>query len=223
MRERSFEKEILDLGPEFYSPEEYDDCLKKLNGVGVLLGGDRASWKALRDLCPKSILDVGCGGGYFTRKLADRYPNTDVVGIDISREAIEHAKKSHKKCNLRFIHRFTPDISDLKADVVIATLVAHHLNDEQFISFLGQAVKSAEKLVVINDLHRHRLAYCLYAVFAPLLFQNRLITHDGLLSIRRSFKREDWIGLMTKAGVPEEKWTLKRYFPFRWILKIKTG
>ncbi len=223
MRKRSYEKEILDLGPEFYSLEEYGDCLKKLNGVGIFLGGDRASWKALGDLSPKSILDVGCGGGYFTRKLACRYPDADIMGIDLSREAVEHAERIHKKSNLRFIHRISPDISDLKADVVIATLVAHHMNDEELVSFLLQAVKSAGKLVVINDLQRHRFAYCLYAVFAPLLFRNRLITHDGLLSIRRSFKREDWMSLMTQTGVPENKWTLKRYFPFRWILKIETA
>ncbi len=44
---RSSELEIIDLGD--YSKEEYEDCLFKLYCIGRWLGGDRATFAALRN------------------------------------------------------------------------------------------------------------------------------------------------------------------------------
>jgi malonyl-CoA O-methyltransferase len=33
---------------------------------------------------PKYILDLGCGTGYFTRQLQDRYPSATIIGLDIA-------------------------------------------------------------------------------------------------------------------------------------------
>src|SRR5687767_4177462 len=42
------------------------------------------------------ILDVGCGKGFLLYEFTQAVPNVDVVGIDISRYAIEHAKEEVK-------------------------------------------------------------------------------------------------------------------------------
>lgn len=47
------------------------------------------------------ILDLGCGDGVLTRRLADLVPRGVVVGIDASRGMIETARK-HEQKNLRF-------------------------------------------------------------------------------------------------------------------------
>ena len=39
-----------------------------------------------------TILDVGCGGGWFSRVLGKRYPGAKVVGIDTNPSGIEFAK-----------------------------------------------------------------------------------------------------------------------------------
>jgi 2-polyprenyl-3-methyl-5-hydroxy-6-metoxy-1,4-benzoquinol methylase len=69
--ERSLEPEILDLGPDFYSSDEYDACLKLLSRINCLLGGFKATFKALKALQHPvaSILEVGCGGGYLCKAL----------------------------------------------------------------------------------------------------------------------------------------------------------
>ena len=48
------------------------------------------------------ILDLGCGDGRLTARLADLVPDGSVVGIDASRGMIEVAKK-HRKANLSFV------------------------------------------------------------------------------------------------------------------------
>ena len=48
---------------------------------------------ALMDLQPSDcVLDMGCGSGWLSRRLAARVPNGSVVGIDVSDEMIHRAQ-----------------------------------------------------------------------------------------------------------------------------------
>jgi 2-polyprenyl-3-methyl-5-hydroxy-6-metoxy-1,4-benzoquinol methylase len=210
---RSDKLERLDTGD--YTEEEYRDCLAKLGQVGTRLGGDRASYQAFDALGepPASILDVGCGGGEFSYKLARRYPLAQVTGMDISEEAIAIANQRTLP-NLSFTTQYPSE----PVEVVTATLVCHHMKDDELIEFLKKAASLATRAVIINDLHRSYLALSSYAIVAPLLFRNSLITEDGLTSIRRSFKRGDWERYLSAAGL--ENWSISWKWPFRWIVQI---
>lgn len=228
LSQRSHQPEWMDLGESFYTPVEYRDCLYQLDRIGRFLGGDQATFWALKNLSipPKSILDVGCGGGLFTLSLANHYPNAHITGIDISRDAIAFAQerlKEHQPTlpNVQFIIPATPQLDESKSfDVVMSTLVCHHLSDEELISFLQQACRVAKQAVILNDLHRHPLASVGFAALVPLFFRNRMIWHDGLLSIRRSFTRQEWKNFLKAAAIDEEDYTLSWHWAFRWIVII---
>lgn len=49
----------------------------------------------LKALQPKSLVDIGCGEGYYTHAMAEWVP--DVVGLDIAKSAIKYAAKRDKK------------------------------------------------------------------------------------------------------------------------------
>lgn len=227
-RERSQEKELLDLGPAFYSHDEYSQCLKKLFQVNQLLGFFQSTIKILGSFSKEStVLDVGCGGGLFLLNLSKYFPNMQMLGIDISAAAITDAQQSlhrwqqknpHPQVSFQFQQQAQLDFPENSFDIILATLVCHHLNDEELIDFLKQAYFAAEKAVIINDLHRHPVAHWLYALVSPLLFRNRLITHDGLISIRRGFTRAEWRLLLEQAGI--QRYQLKWCFPFRWRLVL---
>jgi 2-polyprenyl-3-methyl-5-hydroxy-6-metoxy-1,4-benzoquinol methylase len=227
MRTRSLEKELIDLGPDYYNFEEYSDCLKKLGSIGNVLGGNRASILAFNKLSidPVSILDVGCGGGDFTRLLAKKYNKAQVVGIDFSKEAINCAKNHPENKDLANLSFEVPSTLELNQqsksfDIVTATLVCHHMNDNQLVDFLKRAAIVAKKAIILNDLHRHSLAYFSYYCIAPLFFRNRLITHDGLISIKRGFIKKEWISYLKNAGFKPSQYTISWEFPFRWIITI---
>jgi len=191
-----------------------------------LFSGDRATLHTLRELSyvPESILEIGCGGGYFAKTLALQYPSTQVHGVDISESAVRFAEEEQQPLpsNLRFTLQRNKNLDEFKpVDVITSTLVCHHMTDEELIEFLRQSTSLARKEVILNDLHRSWIAYIFYAILAPLFFWNRLIIHDGLLSIKRSFKKSDWERIREGAGIAKSAWKLKWYFPFRWIVRIE--
>lgn len=224
MKNRSIEKELMDLGPPFCTPEEYADCLKILFNVNKLLGFFRSTIKTLKRFPENSALvDVGCGGGLFLLNLSQHYPKMKLLGMDVSAVAIEQAqhelacwKKTNPNINLEFQlqNQLALELPEQSVDIVLSTLVCHHIDDEALIGFLQNAYHAARQAVIINDLHRHAIAYWFYKRISPRLFRNRLITHDGLVSIQRSFTRADWRRLLTQAGIHHHQ--IKWCFPFRW-------
>lgn len=225
---RSHQPEWMDLGKDYYTPSQYRNCLFQLDRIGRFLGGDKATFWALKQLkkTPQSILDIGCGGGLFTLRLAKHFPKTQVVGIDISQDAIAFAKERliEKQPLLKNVQFQIPDSPQLNEsdhfDVVMATLVCHHLSDQELVSFIQQACKIAKQSVIFNDLHRHLCAYLGFAALVPFLFPNRMIYHDGLLSIRRSFTRQEWKNFLKAAGIDESHYTITWHWAFRWIVMI---
>jgi 2-polyprenyl-3-methyl-5-hydroxy-6-metoxy-1,4-benzoquinol methylase len=232
MANRIHTPEWLDLGPTYYTEEEYNDCLMQLNRIGRFLGGDRATLWALKSLQkpPTSILDVGCGGGQMAILAAKSYPQAYVKGIDLYEPAIAFSKKMLKEQNpeMQTIEFCVPPTTKLSEppksfDVVMTNLVCHHFSDDDIVDFIKRSVSIAKEAVIINDLHRHSFATCSFSVIAPLFFPNRLIQHDGPLSIKRAFKRADWMEYLQAAGIPQHAWSLTWHWAFRWVLIIYPG
>jgi len=57
-----------------------------------------AEWalSVLPDISPKSILDVGCGGGMLISLLSELFPDSKLTGVDISDDAVEFTKDTNK-------------------------------------------------------------------------------------------------------------------------------
>lgn len=226
LSKRSNKKEWMDLGPSYYSSNEYQQCLYLLDRIGRYLGGDNATFWAFDQLknYPQTILDVGCGGGLFTLRLAHRYPKTEIMGLDISNEAIAFANAqlgANPLSNIKFI---VPNSKQLNfpansIDIITATLVCHHLSDNELIQFLKDAYNISKEAIILNDLHRNPLATMGYALITPLL-RNRMVIHDGFISIQRGFTRFEWESLLKAADIPLQQCTIAWHWAFRWIILI---
>lgn len=229
LSKRSLEKEIIDLGSAHYTKAEYEDCLVKLDRIGRWLGGDSATLSALKKMNPHplSILDVGCGGGLFTIRIAQKFPQAQVVGIDLNEQAIEFAKRSlvsmkNPPDNVRFELRTQPKLAEASNsyDVVLSTLVCHHIPDQDLVEFLSAACQVAKRKVIINDLHRHVLAFGLFKLISPVFFRNRLVQHDGPLSVCRAFKYQDLKQYLSALKREPSHYKISWKWAFRWLLEI---
>ncbi len=221
--QRSQEKEILDMGSEYYSQEEYEECMKKLFSVNRLFGFFYSTRTLLRKYAKNSaVVDVGCGSGLFLLNLSRYFPQMKMSGIDISEQAIQLANTLQKKTPSKNVTFKRQELASLQSehgniDIVLATLVCHHLDHDDLAKFLSDAQSIAAKAVIINDLHRHPLAYYFYKIISPI-FKNKLITNDGLISICRGFTRKELQNILKHASITH--YQIKWCFPFRWRIII---
>ncbi|CED71983.1 ribosomal RNA large subunit methyltransferase A [Aliivibrio wodanis] len=68
-----------------------------------------------------SLLDIGCGEGYYTSKIAEQLDgeNTNVFGLDISKVAIKYAAKRYLNCQFSVASSHRLPFSDLSLDGIV--------------------------------------------------------------------------------------------------------
>ncbi|MEM0981702.1 MAG: class I SAM-dependent methyltransferase [Cyanobacteria bacterium P01_H01_bin.58] len=78
---------------------------------------------------PRRILDLGCGTGTTTRLLKRRFPQAEVIGIDLSPQMLVVAdyKARSQNCDITFRHgnAMVTGLAEASFDVVCATLLFH--------------------------------------------------------------------------------------------------
>ena len=167
---------------------------------------------------PLRILDVGFGDGDMLRTLHARAMrkqwNVELTGIDLNPRSAPAARAA--TLGDMTIEWVTGDYADLAHrpwDVVISSLVAHHMTYAQLIAFLRFMDRTARAGWFVNDLHRHGIAYRGFPILARVMRWHPIVRHDGTLSVARSFREDDWTGLLAAAQIDNA--SIRRHFPFR--------
>jgi len=88
-----------------------------------------------------SVLEVGCGTGYFTQELARS--GADVIAIDVSPELLEIAKANCSAPNVRYEIQNACELSypDTVFDSVVGSSVLHHLEIEAALHEIYRVLK----------------------------------------------------------------------------------
>ncbi len=226
-KRRSYKLEYIDTGD--YTPEEYESCIGELQLVNRWMGDAHSLRTTLfpdieaQGLSNFSILDVGAGSGELLRVTAGwtRQTNRRVsaVGLELNERSAESINEESQRFG---------DISSVRGDAlelpfadncfdyVICSLFTHHFVDEQVIRILREMSRVAKRRIFVIDLNRHPIAYLLYTTLGKLVLHNRLLRHDGALSILRSFKADELLELGKRAGL-RDVWVQRR-FPYRLVL-----
>ena len=208
-----------DLDPVVYAALIAD--LARVNTI-TLARPPTLAWlaRATRGMDSFSLVDVGFGHGDMLRAIAGwarrQGKTARLVGVDLNPRSAPVARAATDPA-LGIDYR-TGDAAalDFVPDVIISSLVAHHMSDAELIGFLRWMEAKAARGWFINDLHRHRLAWVGFRLLAGLLRWHPIVRHDGALSVRRAFVRGDWERLLAAAGLTAPPVAVRWHLPFRW-------
>jgi len=205
--------------------------LKDINRANRLLGGNKITIHAIAQLMKKqpkaqyTIVDMGCGDGSMLRAVAlfCRKRNIEVrlIGLDLSEQALAIGKeKSRSFPEIQFVQHNIIAVppTGLVCDILLCTLTMHHFNSRQIPQFLEQFVKLASIGVIINDLQRSRLAYYLFKAFSVIFIQTWIAKHDGLLSIKSGFVKNELIKFSRELPHVHHSIQWKWAFRYIWVM-----
>ena len=206
--------------------EEFRDCLRDLEKVNRMVGAYRPTLQWLEQFAlsggePLHIVDVGCGAGDMLRQIEawarQRGVPVRLTGIDLNPYAARAAREFTKSGSS--IEWITGDAFSYQPSapisLVISSLFTHHLPNSEITRFLIWMERVAQRGWFINDLHRKILPYYGFSALAWLMRWHRFVRHDGPISIRRSFLREDWEELCAAASLPSGDVQIREVRPAR--------
>ena len=145
------------------------------------------------------IVDLGCGPGNISEKLADCWPDLDVLGIDGSQEMIKTAKSKIQKNKINNLSYLCADIRNLdfneifskrKISLLVSNRFIHHIKDiDHFFKFIKK-LSNKDTLNFHKDLIRPKnknIALKLKAKCAQKY--NNILTNDYYASLKASYRK----------------------------------
>ena len=223
---RSGDAEIMDDLE--YAGEMMDRTLGELEVINRWLGGNNVTINGISQLLEGAkpdgtvhVADLGCGrgdmlvliDGWAKKKKLD----VNLIGIDANQYVIDAARKRlirFPHIQLQAVNILSPVFQSKKFDIVIGTLFYHHFSDEQLITFFSRLKNQANIGFLINDIHRHSLAYYSIKLLTGLFSRSSMVKFDAPLSVLRAFSREELSNILYSAGI--KNFTIKWKWAFRW-------
>lgn len=225
---RSAKKELLDNL--HLEGKDLNRILNQLATINRLFGSNANLISGIEGLIKQRskvyhIVDLGCGGGdslMAIAKWAEKKGITvELTGIDGNQHSIDYAiSKNKDRYPINFQARdiLADNFQLPECDILVSSHFIYHLSDREIFTFFNQAQRTVSTGVVINDLERNSISPILFWFFARLAFLHPTVRKDGMLAIRRSFKKNELESILQKTNVTNYR--LKRVPIFRLLLTI---
>lgn len=139
-----------------------------------------------------NVLDIGCGDSYFDRRLADRFKDITVYGVDIYLKKEIHEERVHAVNSLEHL-------PDCKFDCIIMMDVLEHIkNDTEYLTRILGYLKPDGKVIITVP-----------------AFMKLYSLHDRELRHYRRYDHNSLSKVIKKSGLTEIRWS---YFYFSLII-----
>lgn len=216
------------------SGEVVHQTLKELEFINRWLGGNKVTLDAVRKLILRgnppsesliTVADLGCGGGDILKRIADigrrhRIP-MKLIGIDANPNIVDYARNNctgYSEIAFETTNVLSTEFARQSYDIIIGTLFFHHFDNKTLTTLLTQLKGQVRVGLIINDIHRHWLAYHAIRLLTQLFSSSSMVKVDAPLSVQRAFTRKEWTALLAASGI--EGYSLKWKWAFRWKISI---
>ena len=118
-----------------------------------------------------SILDIGCGNGYFTKQLSNQFPEKQFTGLDISGELISAAKEYNSSNQINYVQGNLFDFETIEPyEVIVMRLIVQHLGDfSKLLDHLHKLLIPGGSLIILDANHNGMFNYPHLPKFYELL------------------------------------------------------
>jgi 2-polyprenyl-3-methyl-5-hydroxy-6-metoxy-1,4-benzoquinol methylase len=230
-----------DFSQRSYQPELMDDLtlsdaalaknLRELEYINAYLGGNTLTVKGLqyfvsRSNAPLSVADIGCGGGdtlrYVARWAQQKCVLLQLAGYDANPFMVNYASTHPQHVphiSYHCMNLWSEEFNSVQTDVFLLSLFCHHFTDEELTTILTKLLRQARKGIIINDLHRHPIAYYSIKWLTRGLRGSYLVQHDAPLSVLRAFRKSELERLL--HPIAPNRFRISWHWAFRYLVLIE--
>lgn len=197
MSVRVVKRELLDhLDP---ADPEAIRSRRDLRFINSMMGNSRWIEAVVQRFAPGTgIVEIGAGEGLLCQRLAARFPNLRITGIDLAPPPAAAGQGfGWKRGNLFTI------LPECDEEMLAGSLIVHHFTDES-LRDLGRLLEIF-RVVALCEPRRSSLAHILGGALHPLI--NRVTRHDMHVSIDAGFVPGELPGLLGLDGAAG--WTVE--------------
>lgn len=169
----------------------------------------------LKDFNPKgTLVDIGCGSGNLIIQIAESFPDLNLIGIDISSEILEFAKKLALDRNLGKRIEFKIGnveklpFSNESIDFIISTLSLHHwVNPVKVFNEIHRVLKRDGTLLIFDFRRDSRRFFYGILTFATKVVVPKALkeVHEPLGSIQSSYAYNEIFQLISQTRFQNPK------------------
>lgn len=169
---------------------------------------------------PVRVIEMGPGYGGLLLRL-DAWSKKqgvplELAGFDIDPVFLEQARRHTKDISVTLFHGNALDLSMIKDgsyDLYISTFTLHHFLWEGVITLLKEAHRISPSALYFRDFHRCLYGWPILSLALRVFLFSETMRHDGVISLRRSYRPQELAYLAKAAGLPSE-YVVKKHFPF---------
>lgn len=208
-------------------------ALQSLAWINRWFGNHRAVIKNIKKIAAKQnkplrIVDLGCGGGdlvlAIARSCRQQMIDCHITGIDGNANSLLYAQK--RAGGFGHIDFLQADILHENfqiphCDILLSSHFMYHFSDDQLSAFLRKNLSFVTTAAIFSELNRSSLAALLFRCSSFLLPVSKLAREDGLLAIKRSINKKEWINILQEARI--SRYHLQTVPLFRLLLIIEKG
>jgi 2-polyprenyl-3-methyl-5-hydroxy-6-metoxy-1,4-benzoquinol methylase len=181
------------------------------------------------------ILDVGCGTSELTKKLT--YFSREIIGIDVSENMINEAKKRNYDERIDYIkipvEKYLEE-TEKQFDIIISIAALHHMNEEEVLKTMKKKLTKDGKILILDLVKTKTILEWVLGITAALLNPMIMLIMRGRMRITEE-EREAWSGhfqydkYLTTNEVKNivkrslGKGKVKRHFFWRYSIIYKNG
>ncbi len=216
---------MLDLDEAPY--DEVRDSLRDVAAVNRYLSGYRVLLHHVEPFLqahkmnrPFTVLDAATGSAdqpIALVKLARRLRvPIHITAIDITAKMLKLAKEetaAFPEIRLVQCDIFSLPFRNAGFDLAVNSLSLHHFSWRKAVTILRALSAAARLGVVVNDLHRSRIAHAAIFLLTRIFTRNRLTRFDAPVSVMNAFTPEEFRQLACAAEI--KSFEIHRHFPYR--------
>ena len=222
---RNLRDELLDLDEASY--EEVQDSLQDVATVNRYLSGYRVLLQHMEPILkshkanrPFRVMDAATGSAdqpVELVKLARRIGvPIHITAIDINAKMLKLAQKEvacYPEIQLLQCDILSLPFRENAFDLVVNSLSLHHFSWDKAVTILRTIYKVGRLGIVVNDLHRSRVAHVVIFILTRIFTRNRLTRYDAPVSVMNAFTPKEFCKLAQQAKI--DPYEIHRHFPYR--------